>query len=180
MIVMASFIVVINEDVSMNKIKLFHTSPVEIKEIHQFGRFGTFLFFSPNVYQTHVSDKCFIYSIEIDDCDIVKSSSLFTQHDVNEELQSIINDVAERFGISEDAAMNLIDETEDVFNYVNDPSDAADESWDMQCCTAKAAVSLGYKGVRVKDEQGESYMIEMSKMIEKLTLERVLLRFNYV
>ncbi|MBQ3301672.1 MAG: hypothetical protein IJI03_12400 [Rudaea sp.] len=37
----------------------------------------------------------------------------------------------------------------------------ADDSWDVQRYTARAAKVLGFRGVRVSDEQGTSYMIDM-------------------
>lgn len=151
--------------------KLFHTSPVEIKEISAFGRFDSFLFFSPNIYQTHCAAKTFVYSIEIDESEVVEACQIFRHHDINDQLQSIIDEVADRYGVDEDVAMGLIDEDEDIFDHIEDPEEAAEESWNVQCCTGLAALALGYRGVQVSDEQGTAYMIEMGGFFEELVLE---------
>ena len=151
-------------------LELFHTSPNAIKEINDRGRFGSFLFFSSNVYHTHCRAESFVYKIEIDEDEIVSARQIFRHHEINDVLQSIIDDVMDRYGVDEDVAMGLIDEDENIYDYIDDPEEAAEESWNVQLYTASAAQALGYRGVAVSDEQGTAYMIDMIERKKELKL----------
>ncbi|REC94896.1 hypothetical protein [Kushneria indalinina] len=140
--------------------QLFHTSPQEIEEINQSGRFGEFLFFAGDVYVMTAGEHV-VYTAEIGESDIIKAGRLF-YHDDAEKLSSIVAALAERLSIDEDDAESLIDESKSVWDMDIDvePEDMADLSWDIQALTARAAKTLGFKAVQVEDEQGIAYMID--------------------
>ena len=139
--------------------KLFHTSPEAIAEIHDNGRFGQFLFFSDEVYVMTAGDYT-VHSIEIDEDDIIEAGQLFYHEDA-EKLAGLVAQVMEMVGCDEDTAEELISQHQDVHSIECDiePEDLADASWDIQRITAEAALVLGYRGVEVEDEQGAAYMI---------------------
>lgn len=142
--------------------ELFHTSPTNIEKINSNGRFGEFLFFSPNVYVMSAGEFV-AYKLEIDDSAIIEAESIFYQ-DNAAILAPLVAKIARRFGVDSDVAESLIDESESIFNIECnvEPEDMADASWDIQKATAQAAKQLGFRGVRVSDEQGSAYMIDMA------------------
>lgn len=133
--------------------ELFHTSPAKIEKITTKGRFGEFLFFSSRVYQMSAGSVT-AYSLEIDDSEIIDAGSLF-YHDDAAKLESLIEKFANRFDVDTDTAEEIISERAQL------DTDDADDLWDVQLYTARAAKILGFRGVRVQDEQGASYMIDM-------------------
>lgn len=140
--------------------KLFHTSPTEINEITTLGRFGEFLFFSGSEY-TMTAGEHITYSIEINDDQLIEAGQLFYHEDAAK-LDGLVAELAGRLDIDEDDAEALIEESKSVHDLDNvEPEDAADLSWDVQLFTARAAKILGFRGVRVEDEQGSAYMIDM-------------------
>ena len=153
-------------------LELFHTSPNAIKEINDRGRFGSFLFFSSNVYHTHCRAESFVYKIEIDEDEIVSARQIFRRHEINDALQSIIDDVMDRYSVSEDVAMGLIDEDENIFDHVDYlRQDSALEEERMWLYAASAAKALGYRGVALLgDKQGTAYMIDMIERKKELKL----------
>lgn len=141
---------------------LFHTSPTKIEEIKKTGRFGSFLFFSYAPYKMTASETVVTYGIEIDDGDIISADRLF-YHDGAENLSGLIADVVRRFDVSAADAEALIEESASIYDVGSsvEPEDLADAAWDIQHITAKAARILGFRAVRVTDEQGGSVMIDM-------------------
>lgn len=144
--------------------ELFHTSPSKIETIRaEDGRFGEFLFFSSGVYSMSgkPNSELFVYAIEIDNGGIIDAGSLF-YHEHAAKLDALVAEVAGRFDIDTDTAEALLSERRQVHELDGiEPEDMADASWDMQLYTARAAKLLGFRGVRVSDEQGTAYMIDM-------------------
>ncbi|OHS09273.1 hypothetical protein HMPREF3289_00995 [Pseudomonas sp. HMSC75E02] len=133
--------------------QLFHTSPEEIARINGIGRFGEFLFFSADIYAMSAGSTV-TYAIEVDEADLIPAGRLF-YHDDAAKLDGLVDEFCDRFGVDADSAEEIISEREQL-----DSTDA-DELWDVQVYTARAAKLLGYRGVRVRDEQGTAYMIDM-------------------
>lgn len=141
--------------------ELFHTSQEAISQINAHGRYGSFLFFSSHVYaMTAGSFKA--YSIELDESECIGAGELF-YHDDAAKLECLVAELATRYGIDEDTAGALIDESKSIYDIESnvEPEDLGDASWDIQHATARAAALLGFRAVRVSDEQGASYMVEM-------------------
>lgn len=140
--------------------ELFHTSPTKIDAIATNGRFGEFLFFSSHIYAMTVGEFV-TYSIDLDDDQVIEAGRLF-YHDDAEKLAPLVAELAARLDVSEDDAEALIEESKSTFDFDNiEAEDAADVSWDVQRFTARAAKLLGFRGVKVRDEQGSAWLVDM-------------------
>lgn len=140
--------------------ELFHTSPQQITAITKSGRFGEFLFFSAHVYAMTAADVV-TYKIELSDSEVIEVGQLF-YHDDAAKLDGLVAELAGRLNIDADEAEALIEESKSVYDIDSiEAEDAADASWDVQLFTARAAKALGFRAVRVQDEQGAAYMIDM-------------------
>lgn len=142
--------------------QLFHTSHKAITEINKSGRFGEFLFFSSRVYQMCPCDAV-VYELNIDEDRIISAGSLFYHEDAAK-LEGLVERFCNRFDVDTDTAEEMISERQHLEEY-----DAEDLS-DVQHYTAQAAKILGFLGVRVTDEQGTAYMIDMLNKAEDLKL----------
>lgn len=141
--------------------ELIHTSPVEITKISKTGRFGGFLFFSAHEYVQTSSEEVFSYKIEVPEESIIDASSLFYRDD-SEKLEALVEELASRLSIENDDAEALIEGKKTAYDIDGvDSESAADADWDAQLFSARAAKALGFRGVRVNDEQGCSYLIDM-------------------
>lgn len=138
----------------MSTMTLFHTSPVAISAITRTGRFDEFLFFSSKVY-VMTADKFVVHEIELDNDDIIEAGALFFREDSPIKLQPLVDQFCTRFNVDANTAEEIISEREQLV------SSDADELWDVQLYTARAAKLLGFRAVKVSDEQGAAYMIDM-------------------
>jgi len=140
--------------------ELFHTSAEEIKSISADGRFGEFLFFSTKVYAM-TAGKHVTYKIDLSEDDVIEASQLFF-HEGAGKLDTLVASLAARLGVDAETAEALIEESSSVFDIDSiESEDAAEASWTVQHFTARAAKLLGFRAVRVQDEQGSAYMIDM-------------------
>lgn len=138
--------------------KLYHTSPQKIKEIKSTGTFGESLCFSTSAYQMTASDAVFVYSIEIDEDDIIDVFS-FDEDDAPETLQHISDVLGCDF--------------EQSLSYLRDKESPPDPelSWFIQGQMGSAAKEAGYKAARSRDEQGTVYIVPMYGREQELKLE---------
>jgi hypothetical protein len=131
--------------------QLTHTSPAEIEEITEDGRFGAFLCFSAEEYVmtagAHVT-----YHIDIDESEIISAGALFYHSDAPM-LTELVQDVIDLIECDAETAERYLSQSDDCGD--------AEKSWDIQRLTAEAARALGYRGVSMSDEQGTVYMIDM-------------------
>lgn len=141
--------------------ELFHASPQKISRIDNRGRYGEFLFFSPEK-GVHGSPGDYTYKVDIPDDDIIDADRLF-YHERAAELEDITKSLADSLGVDVDTAEELISQKVSAYDVLDDidPADIADIDWDIQKATAEAAKRLGFRGVAVPDEHGTSYMIDM-------------------
>ena len=142
-------------------IELIHTSPVEIKEINRFGRFGSWMFFSSNEYSMSGAEYL-KYKIEIAEDEIIDARQFFYRDDC-EKLESLVGEVMEMCEVDED-------EAQDILSDRGFSTDDAELSWDLQHMTAQAAKKLGYSAVEMRDEQGTCWMIDMSVHFKNMKL----------
>src|SRR5690625_3251898 len=97
-------------------ITLTHTSPEEIKEIKEDGTFGSFLFY---YHQTYSMGGHIVYELDIDSSEIIEASRMFyLAESITDEVDAIIAEVANRFGVSNDKACALIDGSTDGWNEI--------------------------------------------------------------
>ncbi|WP_162889528.1 hypothetical protein [Pseudomonas parafulva] len=141
-------------------IDLFHTSPTEINEVHAHGRFNEFLFFAHRPYVMTAGESV-TYSLSIDDGLVIDAGGLFYHEDAAK-LASLVDEFCTRFGVDMDTAEEIISERQQLDSF------DADDSWDVQVFTARAAKLLGFRGVAVTDEQGTAYMIDMADRASEL------------
>lgn len=145
-------------------ITVFHTSPQPILEIKATGRFGSWLCCSLDPYFMTAADSATVYSIDIADADVIDAGSLF-YHDDAAKLDALVARFMNRFGIEdEDEAQDIISERRHL-----DTADA-DDQWDVQAFTCKAAALLGYSVVKMADEQGPLYMIDGARRFADFAL----------
>ena len=138
--------------------KLYHTSPQKIKEIKSTGTFGESLCFSTSVYQITSSDTVFVYSIELDEEDVIDVFS-FDEDDAPEVIQHISNVL--------DCDVSL------ALAYLRDKASPEDPelSWFIQGQMGSAAKEAGYKAARGVDEQGTVYIVPLLGREQELKLE---------
>jgi hypothetical protein len=136
------------------KITVTHRSQEEIKAIRPDGRFDEFMFF------TAYSANCggYSYSVTLDESSIIDATSIF-HHEEAALLDGLVERFCARFEVDTDDAEDIISERKQLRDFV-DSADAEDD-FDVQVFTARAAKMLGFRGVRVSDEFGTSYMIDM-------------------
>ena len=146
-------------------IELFHTGG-EIKEITKDGFFGEFLFFSCSIYKMSAG-VVNVYKIEVDEDDFIRAGSLF-YHDDAEKLTGLVSEFCDKYGVDEDTAEEIISERASAWNEIEDCDE--NTAWDVQRFAARAAKTLGYRGVRVQDEQGGAWMIDMLGREQELQL----------
>lgn len=140
----------------------FHTSPVEIKKINSLGLFGENLFFSEDVYTMTASDTVYVYSIEIDEDDIIAAREL---HD-----KDIIIEIAELFECEEEEAEFLLDGRANEWSMENCD---AEKSWTLQKLRGDCAKKMGCKACEDEDEQGTVLIVPMLGRETELTLVEV-------
>lgn len=138
---------------------LYHTSPSEIKEIHEQGMFGSFLFFSSRIYYMNHSEDAVVYKCEIEDDKIIKASQLFYHEDA-EKLDSIVEHVMNVLDVDRESAEDFLSQQESTGDGDND--------WWVQRQTAECAKILGFVGVSMRDEQGTCYMLDAKQIELKL------------
>lgn len=150
---------------------LLHTSPQQISEIKESGRFDDFLFFSSDEYVMTAGGEVFTYEISLSEGDILDASTMFYRDDAGK-LGSIVREVSRRYAVDDDTAEDLISGSASIFDIDSNvqPEDMADAAWDLQRYTGRAAKKLGYKVVQVEDEQGAAYMVSMAGREKELKL----------
>jgi hypothetical protein len=130
---------------------LYHTSPAPITAITEHGRFGSFLFFSGHVYSMTAGTPV-VYQIDLDDADVIDAGSLFF-HEQAGALAGLVAEVQAMTGCDEDEAEDLISQKTDCGD--------AEQSWDIQRIAGRAARILGFRAVKMQDEQGAAYLVDM-------------------
>ena len=140
---------------------LYHTSPVEITQIHKHGLFDDCLFFSVEPYS--MGDVKITYSIDDSEMSFIRASQLFDE--------SIIAEISCDLEIDAETAEELLQARQQVWNLDMD-CDKAEADWKLQALRGKCAKVMGYDGCIDRDEQGAVYIIPM------FGRESILLRVN--
>lgn len=148
---------------------IYHTSPEKIVAIHDRGMFGDVLHFSTKPYTMSAAENSTTYKMKYSDDDFIDASSLY-HHDDAAKIQPIANRLAKRYGITSDAAEDIISGNKSSYDFGLDSETSAQLGWDAQTAAAQSAKKLGYKGARGQDEQGSVYMVPMSGREKELLL----------
>ena len=176
-----------------DELELFHTSPNEIEEVNDEGRFGSHLFFSHSPYYMTQSRDPVLYKHKINKKEILNVKRLKNQD--RKKLEPYLKNIMQRSGVSEDEALDLLSEHQEIYDIKNkiedmlshnqfvskqdkqryekiykhlEDEDLAEFSWDLQSMAARAAKKLGFRGLQVRDETGTSYMIDMLDRLHEL------------
>ena len=128
----------------------FHTSPREIKEINSWGALGEVLCFSSTVYCMSAAENVIVYTIELDESEIVEVCEL----DCEESAQEI----AALLSISEDDAARVLDGRDSA---LLDHGADAEQDLAVQGIQGLAAKRMGYRAAVGNDEQGAVYLVPM-------------------
>jgi len=149
--------------------KVYHTSPVEIKTIDKYyGLFDDCLFFSWNPYSMSVGEVV-LYSLDISDMDFLDVSQIFYKYDQNENetVMSCIRRFMNYFNVDQETAEGLI---EGSINEIDANLD--DEAmFFIQKEQGHIARDLGYFGAESEDEQGSVLIVPMFGKEHLLTRE---------
>lgn len=185
-----------NDGFRTDFMRIAHTSPHPINKIHNQGRFGPGLFFANQPYFM-TQDEGHIYGLDIPEEEIIDASDLESLDDEDyKKIKHIVKDIMNSLGVSEEKALSLLSESdnlhdlhsrlEDYVNYYDEDEDdedyiqkkqqyqnlskhdLAETSWDIQSQALKAANILGKRGIKLLDEQGSSFLINMVGMEHKL------------
>lgn len=138
---------------------LYHTSPNAEITPTRFGTFDEFIFFSNDVYVMTAGDY-HVFTTEIDESLVIGAPALWYQENW-EDARQYIDELMRTLNIDEDTAMGLLDESIDITDLDIDACELGTEWWNVQRLTARCAKALGYIGVRVEDEQGSAYMLDV-------------------
>ncbi|SMF80656.1 hypothetical protein [Pseudobacteriovorax antillogorgiicola] len=149
--------------------EVLHTSPQVIEEFHSKGLFGEFLCFSQDEYL--MGDVKAVYSVELDDSDVIRARSLFYV-DEADKLDAIVKKVIDAcpIEIDEEEAQDLLDESSSYYDLISEKSESQDYestaefSWWLQLMTAQCAKALGYKACLMEDEQGAVYFVDVTQV----------------
>ncbi len=178
--------------------KIYHTSPNEISEINDEGRFGSGLFFSDNPYFM-TNESSHVYGLEIPNEEILEHHRLeYLDEEDYKKIKPFIDEIKKKLGVSESKALSLLSQTTDLNSeiwkaqdvlennqFLNNEerdelmsflkkvgNDSGEHSWDIQSLAGKAANALGYSGITSPDETGISYLINMSGREKELKKQK--------
>lgn len=141
--------------------QIFHTSPNEITKIDMFGQFGECLCFSNDVYQMSACETI-VYSLEVEETDIVEANSFFYRDDCDK-LESIIDEIMDLAECDKETAEELLSQ--------NATHEDPEIDWRIQGFAGEAAKVLGYKAAEAQDEQGIVYIVPMLDRIQSLEIQ---------
>lgn len=149
--------------------RLYHTSPEEIDEPHEKGSFGSGIFFASEPYYMTHSLSPQLYALDdLDEDDVIDASSFFYHEDYHK-LDDLVKKIMEKLGVDEQTAQDLLDESANLYDIVEDPDDStAENSWWLQKMALEAAKKLGKKGVRLTDEQGSAWLLDIMHYFDKM------------
>lgn len=181
--------------------KLYHTSPRDIEKIHDQGLYGSSLFFSHNPYFMG-GHEGIVYEMDIDENEILDVSRIpYLDLEDFEKIKPVVEEIQEITELNEEESTDLLSEKKDIqslyneleeyanFYHENDHNeddkqrklnlyenlgqkDLGDIAWKIQSLAGKAAKLLGFRGAKLFDEQGVSYLIDM--MNKEYDLKKIL------
>lgn len=140
---------------------MYHSSPVEIKEIKN-GLYGTGLFFA--------SSACgfgpFVYELGSDDIKSCTAKHLCYEFD---DTEAEIIAFAKKWGIGAEKAFDIITGKESEYNHI-DSCIAGEAGWEAQKIALILAIKAGYEAVELEDENGTVWLVDGYAAIKKWKL----------
>lgn len=138
--------------------KLIHTSPEKITKITTHGLFGDCLCFSDSTYFMTAASNPVVYSIELNESEIIDARSFFYRED-SSALDSIVSEIMGMVGCDEDKAQDLLSGKAALIDIAEEFD--AEQDFEIQKMAAQAAKLLGYRAVELRDEQGAMWLVSM-------------------
>lgn len=138
--------------------KIYHTSPEKIQQINSFGLFGDALCFAEQPYVMTAAPSPVMYSIEIDEEEIIDACSFFFREDY-EKLGGLVTEIMEMVECDEDTAQDLLSGKAALVDVAGEFD--AEQDFEIQKMAVQAAKILGYRAVLLRDEQGPMYLVSM-------------------
>lgn len=151
--------------------KVIHTSPVEITEIHNDGLFGDCLCFSHNEYAMGAVQA--VYEIELDKSKIIDANCLELDGIHEQEAISEILRCYDFF--TENEAFDLLCDKKYVNSKIveNIGGDSfAEVGWHIQRLQGMIASKDGFDAFKSTDEQGTVFIVPMSGKLSRLNRVR--------
>ncbi len=139
--------------------KLYHTSPAEIKSINNNGLLLDSLCFSIDEYVMTAAKTYYVYSVTV--TNLISVTELYDSE--------IVSEIAAALEINCDQAEQLLDDSASVYDFELNGEDG----WWIQGKQGECAKKMGYEGVQACDEQGTVYIIPMFSREKELILERI-------
>ena len=150
------------------EIRVFHTSPQEIKEIRKDGRFDDVLFFSDREYS--MGKVRAVYSIDLDERQVINGRDLeFTGKAEKKAIKELIA-ISDK-ELTKDEAFELLTEKANATDLLRDrmdPESVSELSFDVQRLQGRIASEDGFQAFRGRDEQGTVYIVPMSGKLDLL------------
>lgn len=181
-----------NENEEDEYLDLYHTSPEDILEINDEGRFGSNLFFSGRPYYRD-SNSSNLYKLKQNKEKILNASDI--KNIPTENIGKFLERIKKMTGLNDEESLNILSEDLGLTNFYHDiedkimfnsamppkevdrlteihkkleNKDIGEIEWDIQHIIGQLAKSLGYEGAKVKDESGYSYIIDMIERLSDL------------
>jgi hypothetical protein len=136
---------------------MYHSSPVEIKEITS-GLYGTGLFFGS-------SSDCgfgpFVYEIE----DVKSCTATHLRYEFCDNEPEVVA-FAKKWNISLEVAFDIVTGKESEYNHI-DCCVAGEAGWEAQGIALVLAMRAGYEAVELEDENGTVWLVDGHVAIKK-------------
>ncbi len=172
----------INKKESNMSFILNHTSPSIIETInsnHEY--FEGALFFSTDIYTMTMSKEVHLYTLEINEDQVIDYYDLEPTQEIIEEAKHITNCLFD-LTLDDDQIFDLITESEDINDLIQEALEEKDSSieeygyeligelsWYVQGYQAKTARENGFIACRSEDEQGTVYSVHLVNREDLLT-----------
>lgn len=139
---------------------MYHSSPVEIKEIKNNGLYGTGLFFGR-------SSSCgfgsFVYELDAGDVKSCTANHLSYEFD---DTEAEVIAFAAKWELSAEVAFDIITGKKNEYDHM-DSFAAAEAGWEAQKIALVLAMRAGYEAVELEDENGTVWLVDGSVAIAK-------------
>lgn len=108
----------------MSKLRLFHTSPEEIKKIHSQGRFGPGLFFADSPYVTTAASNPKVYGHEVDEDEIINASDFeYLEPEDYKKIKHLVKNIMNYTDLDEEDSLALLSGSNDIHSMFRELQD---------------------------------------------------------
>jgi len=141
---------------------MYHSSPVEIKEIKS-GLYGPGLFFASSVCKS----GAFVYELDADEIKSCSANHLRYEFD---DTETEVVAFAEKWEIDSETAFDIITEKENSYDHIEDGLSAGYAGWEAQKIALVLAMRAGFEAVGLTDENGGVMLVDGNAAMKKWRL----------